>query len=155
MGEVYCIVKEEMIEEMVCLIKLCDCLYNGFKDIEEVYVNGLMELGKCVGLNLNISFNFVEGELLMMVLCDIVVLFGLVCIFVSLEFFYVLCVIGCDDELVYSLICFILGCWIMEEEIDYIIELVKKVIVKLCDFFLFWEMFKEGVDLSKIEWNYY
>lgn len=153
MGEVYCIVKEEMVIEMECLCGLCNCLWNGIKDIEEVYLNGDLEYGV---LNIfNVSFNYVEGELLIMVLKDFVVFFGFVCMLVSFELFYVLCVLGLNDELVHSFICFFLGCFIIEEEIDYIIELVCKFIGCLCDFFLLWEMYKQGVDLNSIEWVYY
>lgn len=153
MGEVYCIVKEEMESEMVCLCMLCNCLWNGVKDMEEVYFNGDFEQGV---LNIfNVSFNYVEGELLIMVLKDLVVFFGLVCILVSFELFYVLCVLGMIDELVYSFICFFLGCFIIEEEIDYVIDLICKFIGCLCEFFLLWEMFKQGVDLNSIEWLYY
>lgn len=76
-----------------------------------------------------------------MVVKDIVVLLGLVCILVSLEFFYVLCVLGCNDELVYSLICFSIGCFMIEEEIDYIVELIKNLIGCLCEMFFLWEMY--------------
>ena len=155
MGEAYRIAKEEMTEEMARLTKLRDRLYNGFKDIEEVYVNGSMEPGKRVGSNLNISFNFVEGESLMMALRDIAVSSGSACTSASLEPSYVLRAIGRDDELAHSSIRFTLGRWTTEEEIDYTIELVKKAIVKLRDLSPLWEMFKEGVDLSKIEWNHH
>jgi len=155
MGEAYRIAKEEMTEEMARLTKLRDRLYNGFKDIEEVYVNGSMEPGKRVGSNLNIRFNFVEGESLMMALRDIAVSSGSACTSASLEPSYVLRAIGRDDELAHSSIRFTLGRWTTEEEIDYTIELVKKAIVKLRDLSPLWEMFKEGVDLSKIEWNHH
>ena len=155
MGEAYRIAKEEMTEEMARLTKLRDRLYNGFKDIEEVYVNGSMEPGKRVGSNLNISFNFVEGESLMMALRDIAGSSGSACTSASLEPSYVLRAIGRDDELAHSSIRFTLGRWTTEEEIDYTIELVKKAIVKLRDLSPLWEMFKEGVDLSKIEWNHH
>ena len=155
MGEAYRIAKEEMTEEMARLTKLRDRLYNGFKDIEEVYVNGSMEPGKRVGSNLNISFNFVEGESLMMALRDIAVSSGSACTSASLEPSYVLRAIGRNDELAHSSIRFSLGRWTTEEEIDYTIELVKKAIVKLRELSPLWEMFKEGVDLSKIEWNHH
>ena len=155
MGEAYRIAKEEMTEEMARLTQLRDRLYNGFKDIEEVYVNGSMEPGKRVGSNLNISFNFVEGESLMMALRDIAVSSGSACTSASLEPSYVLRAIGRNDELAHSSIRFSLGRWTTEEEIDYTIELVKKAIVKLRELSPLWEMFKEGVDLSKIEWNHH
>ena len=121
----------------------------------EVYVNGSMEPGKRVGSNLNISFNFVEGESLMMALRDIAVSSGSACTSASLEPSYVLRAIGRNDELAHSSIRFSLGRWTTEEEIDYTIELVKKAIVKLRELSPLWEMFKEGVDLSKIEWNHH
>lgn len=98
---------------------------------------------------------FVEGEFLLMVLKDLVVLLGSVCILVSFEFFYVLCVLGFNDELVYSLICFFFGCFMIEVEIDYVIELICVVVDKLCVMFLFWDMYKDGVDLNMVEWVYY
>lgn len=155
MGEAYRIAKEEMATEMPRLKALRDRLYNGFKDIEEVYVNGSMEEGKRVDTNLNISFNFVEGESLMMALRDIAVSSGSACTSASLEPSYVLRAIGRDDELAHSSIRFSLGRWTTEEEIDYTIELVRKAIVKLRELSPLWEMFKEGVDLSKIEWNHH
>lgn len=155
MGEAYRIAKEEMATEMARLTVLRDRLYNGFKDIEEVYVNGSMEEGKRIGSNLNISFNFVEGESLMMSLRDIAVSSGSACTSASLEPSYVLRAIGRDDELAHSSIRFTLGRWTTEEEIDHTIEIVKKAIVKLRELSPLWEMFKEGVDLSKIEWNHH
>lgn len=155
MGEAYRIAKEEMASEMARIKVLRDRLYNGFKDMEEVYVNGSMEEGKRVDSNLNISFNFVEGESMMMSLRDIAVSSGSACTSASLEPSYVLRAIGRDDELAHSSLRFSLGRWTTEEEIDHTIEIVKKAVVKLRDLSPLWEMFKDGVDLDAIEWNHH
>ncbi|WP_044470527.1 IscS subfamily cysteine desulfurase [Mannheimia massilioguelmaensis] len=151
MGEAYRICKEEMAEEMARLTKLRDRLYNGLKDIDETYVNGSME--HRVGSNLNISFNFVEGESLMMALRDIAVSSGSACTSASLEPSYVLRALGLNDELAHSSIRFTMGRYTTEEEIDYTIELVKKAVTKLRDLSPLWDMHKEGIDMSKIEWS--
>ncbi|AAU38333.1 MULTISPECIES: IscS subfamily cysteine desulfurase [Basfia] len=151
MGEAYRICKEEMAEEMAHVTKLRDRLYNGLKDIEETYVNGSME--HRVGSNLNISFNFVEGESLMMALRDIAVSSGSACTSASLEPSYVLRALGLNDELAHSSIRFSLGRYTTEEEIDYTIDLVKSAVKKLRDLSPLWDMFKEGIDMSKIEWS--
>lgn len=153
MGEAYRIAKEEMETEMVRLTALRDHLYNGLKDIEETYVNGSME--HRVGSNLNISFNFVEGESLMMALRDIAVSSGSACTSASLEPSYVLRALGLNDELAHSSIRFTLGRYTTKEEIDYTIELVKKAVAKLRELSPLWDMFKEGVDLSTIEWSHH
>lgn len=155
MGEAYRIAKEEMATEMARIRVLRDRLYNGFKDMEEVYVNGSMEEGKRVDSNLNISFNFVEGESMMMSLKDIAVSSGSACTSASLEPSYVLRAIGRDDELAHSSLRFSLGRWTTEEEIDHTIEIVKKAVVKLRELSPLWEMFKDGVDLDAIEWNHH
>lgn len=155
MGEAYRIAKEEMATEMPRIKALRDRLYNGFKDMEEVYVNGSMEEGKRVDSNLNISFNFVEGESMMMSLKDIAVSSGSACTSASLEPSYVLRALGLDDELAHSSIRFSIGRWTSEEEIDHTIEIVKKAVNKLRELSPLWEMFKDGVDLSKIEWNHH
>ncbi|QLB20173.1 cysteine desulfurase IscS [Vespertiliibacter pulmonis] len=155
MGEAYRIAKEEMASEMARIKTLRDRLYNGFKDMEEVYVNGTMEEGKRVDNNLNISFNFVEGESMMMSLRDIAVSSGSACTSASLEPSYVLRSIGRNDELAHSSIRFSLGRWTTEEEIDHTIEIVKKAVEKLRELSPLWEMFKDGVDLDAIEWNHH
>ncbi|MGX2948485.1 IscS subfamily cysteine desulfurase [Frederiksenia canicola] len=155
MGEAYRIAKEEMATEMPRIKALRDRLYNGFKDMEEVYVNGTMEEGKRVDSNLNISFNFVEGESMMMSLRDIAVSSGSACTSASLEPSYVLRAIGRDDELAHSSIRFSLGRWTTEEEIDHTIEIVKKAVIKLRELSPLWEMFKEGIDLNSIEWSHH
>ncbi|WP_301098961.1 IscS subfamily cysteine desulfurase [Otariodibacter sp.] len=155
MGEAYRIAKEEMAEEMPRIKALRDRLYNGFKDMEEVYVNGSMEDGKRVDSNLNISFNFVEGESMMMSLRDIAVSSGSACTSASLEPSYVLRALGRNDELAHSSIRFSLGRWTTEEEIDYTIELVKQSVQKLRDLSPLWDMYKEGIDLDTIEWSHH
>ncbi|TCJ98469.1 cysteine desulfurase IscS [Volucribacter psittacicida] len=153
MGEAYRICKEEMATEMPRLKALRDRLYNGLKDIEETYVNGSME--HRIDNNLNISFNFVEGESLMMSLRDIAVSSGSACTSASLEPSYVLRALGLNDELAHSSIRFTVGRYTTEEEIDYTIELVKKAVTKLRDLSPLWDMHKEGIDLSTIEWSHH
>ena len=151
MGEAYRIAKEEMASEMPRLKALRDRLYNGLKDIEETYVNGSME--HRLDSNLNISFNYVEGESLMMALRDIAVSSGSACTSASLEPSYVLRALGLNDELAHSSIRFTLGRYTSEEEIDYTINLVKGAVEKLRALSPLWDMFKEGIDLSTIEWS--
>ena len=153
MGEAYRIAKEEMADEMVRLTALRDRLYNGLKVIEETYVNGSME--HRIGSNLNISFNFVEGESLMMALRDIAVSSGSACTSASLEPSYVLRALGRNDELAHSSIRFTLGRWTTEEEIDYTISLMNGAVQKLRDLSPLWDMFKEGIDLNTIEWSHH
>ena len=121
------------------------------KDIEEVYVNGSME--HRVGTNLNMSFNYVEGESLMMSLRDIAVSSGSACTSASLEPSYVLRALGLNDELAHSSIRFTVGRYTTEEEIDYTIDLVKKAVAKLRELSPLWDMYKEGVDFSTVEWS--
>ncbi|PPE95143.1 IscS subfamily cysteine desulfurase [Pasteurella multocida] len=153
MGEAYRICKEEMASEMPRLKALRDRLYNGLKDIEETYVNGSME--HRLDSNLNISFNYVEGESLMMALRDIAVSSGSACTSASLEPSYVLRALGLNDELAHSSIRFTLGRYTTEEEIDYTIELVKNAVAKLRELSPLWDMFKEGIDLNTIEWTHH
>lgn len=153
MGEAYRICKEEMATEMSRLTALRDRLYNGLKDIEETYVNGSM--AHRIGSNLNISFNFVEGESLMMALRDVAVSSGSACTSASLEPSYVLRALGLNDELAHSSIRFTLGRWTKEEEIDYTVNLVKSAVQKLRELSPLWDMHKEGIDLNSIEWAHH
>ncbi|MCW9711082.1 IscS subfamily cysteine desulfurase [Avibacterium sp. 21-586] len=153
MGEAYRICKEEMATEMPRLKALRDRLYNGLKDIEETYLNGSME--HRVDNNLNISFNYVEGESLMMALRDIAVSSGSACTSASLEPSYVLRALGLNDELAHSSIRFTVGRYTTEEEIDYTINLVKGAVEKLRELSPLWDMFKEGIDLNSIEWTHH
>ena len=150
MGEAFRIAKLEMADEAVRIKALRDRLYNGLKDIEQVFVNGSME--HRVAGNLNISFAYVEGESLMMALKDLAVSSGSACTSASLEPSYVLRALGLNDELAHSSIRFSIGRFTTEEEIDYAIGLIRNSIGKLRDLSPLWDMFKEGIDLSKVEW---
>lgn len=150
MGEAFRIAAEEMEGEAVRIRKLRDRLYQGFQDIDEVYINGDMD--QRIPGNLNISFNFVEGESLIMALKDLAVSSGSACTSASLEPSYVLRALGRSDELAHSSIRFTLGRFTTEEEIDYTIELVKKNIDRLREMSPLWEMHQDGVDLSKVQW---
>jgi cysteine desulfurase len=151
MGEAYHIAKQEMATEMPRLLALKNRLWNGLKDIEEVYLNGSLE--HSVPNILNISFAYIEGESLMMALKDLAVSSGSACTSASLEPSYVLRALGLNDELAHSSIRFSIGRFSTEEEIDYVIKLVKQSIGKLRDLSPLWEMFKDGVDLTKIKWS--
>jgi cysteine desulfurase len=129
---------------------LRDRLWNGLSEIEEVYVNGDME--KRVPHNLNVSFNFVEGESLIMAIKDIAVSSGSACTSASLEPSYVLRALGRSDELAHSSIRFTIGRFTTEEDVDYTVELLKKKVSKLRDLSPLWEMHKDGVDLNSVVW---
>ena len=151
MGEAFRLAGEEMAAENERIRMLRDRLLEGLKDIEEVYINGNLE--QRIPHNLNISFNFVEGESLMMALKDMAVSSGSACTSASLEPSYVLRAIGRSDELAHSSIRFSIGRFTTEEEIDYAIKLIHDKIDKLRDLSPLWEMYKEGVDLSKVQWS--
>ncbi|WP_145484294.1 IscS subfamily cysteine desulfurase [Yersinia aldovae] len=153
MGEAYRIAKEEMKSEAARLRSLRLRLWNGIKDIEEVYLNGDLENG-APGI-LNVSFNYVEGESLIMALKDLAVSSGSACTSASLEPSYVLRALGMNDELAHSSIRFSLGRFTTEEEVDYAIALVRKSIGRLRDLSPLWDMFKQGVDISSIEWSHH
>jgi len=125
-------------------------LLDGLKDIEEVYVNG--DLEHRVAGNLNISFNFVEGESLMMALRDLAVSSGSACTSASLEPSYVLRAIGLNDELAHSSLRITLGRFTTEAEIDYAIEKIHEAVAKLRELSPLWDMFKDGVDLNQVKW---
>ena len=150
MGEAFRIAKEEMATENERIRMLRDRLYRGLNTMEEVYVNGDMEAR--VPHNLNISFNFVEGESLIMAIKDVAVSSGSACTSASLEPSYVLRALGRNDELAHSSIRFTVGCFTTEEEVDYVVELLKSKIGKLRDLSPLWEMYKDGVDLNSIQW---
>lgn len=150
MGEAFRIAAEEMDAESERIRTLRDRLYQGFKDIDEVYINGDMD--HRIPGNLNISFNFVEGESLIMALKDLAVSSGSACTSASLEPSYVLRALGRSDELAHSSIRFTLGRFTTEKEVDHAIELVKKNIEKLRELSPLWEMHQEGIDLSKVKW---
>ncbi|MBU3614741.1 IscS subfamily cysteine desulfurase [Polynucleobacter sp. Latsch14-2] len=150
MGEAFRIARVEMIEENSRIRTLRDRLLTGLKDIEEVYVNGDMD--HRVPHNLNISFNYVEGESMLMALKDLAISSGSACTSASLEPSYVLRALGRNDELAHSSIRFTLGRFTTEEEVDFTIKLVKEKIAKLRELSPLWEMFKDGIDLSTIQW---
>ncbi len=150
MGEAFRIAKEEMVEEAVRIGRLRDRLYGGLRDIEEVYVNGDMD--RRIAGNLNISFNFVEGESLIMGLKGIAVSSGSACTSASLEPSYVLRALGRNDELAHSSIRFSLGRFTTEEDVDRTINIVRENIGRLRELSPLWEMYKEGVDLNAVQW---
>ena len=150
MGEAFRIAKEEMTIENDRIRMLRDRLYNGLKDEEEVYINGDYE--QRIAGNLNISFNFVEGESLIMALRDLAVSSGSACTSASLEPSYVLRALGRNDELAHSSIRFTIGRYTTLEEIDYTIDLVKNAVRKLRDLSPLWDMYKDGIDLNSVEW---
>jgi cysteine desulfurase len=150
MGEAFRIARIEMTEENARIRALRDRLLAGLKDIEEVYVNGDMD--HRVPHNLNISFNYVEGESMLMALKDLAISSGSACTSASLEPSYVLRALGRNDELAHSSIRFTLGRFTTEEEVDFTIKLVKEKIAKLRELSPLWEMFKDGIDLSTIQW---
>jgi len=150
MGEAFRLAKLEMATENERIRRFRDKLLAGFKDMEEVYVNGDME--HRVPGNLNISFNFVEGESLIMAIKDIAVSSGSACTSASLEPSYVLRALGRSDELAHSSIRFTIGRFTTEEEIDYAVKLLRAKIGKLRELSPLWEMYKEGVDLNTVQW---
>jgi len=150
MGEAFRIAKLEMAAEGERIRALRDRLLAGFKDMEEVYVNGDIE--RRIPGNLNVSFNFVEGESLIMGIKDVAVSSGSACTSASLEPSYVLRALGRSDELAHSSIRFTIGRFTTEEEIDYAVRLLRAKIGKLRELSPLWEMYKEGVDLNTVQW---
>ncbi|QNA89759.1 IscS subfamily cysteine desulfurase [Massilia sp. Dwa41.01b] len=150
MGEAFRIAREEMESELVKVKALRDRLAKGLLEIEEVYINGDME--HRVPHNLNVSFNYVEGESLIMAIKDIAVSSGSACTSASLEPSYVLRALGRSDELAHSSIRFTIGRFTTEEDIDFTIELLKSKVGKLRELSPLWDMFKEGIDLNSIQW---
>ena len=150
MGEAFRIAREEMATENERIRMLRDRLLRGLQDMEETYVNGDME--KRVPHNLNISFNFVEGESLIMAVKDVAVSSGSACTSASLEPSYVLRALGRNDELAHSSIRFTVGRFTTEQDVDYVINLLKTKISKLRDLSPLWDMYKEGIDISTIQW---
>ena len=149
-GEAFRIAREEMELENARIRRLRDRLLAGLQDIEEVYVNG--DIKQRVPHNLNISFNYVEGESLIMAVKDIAVSSGSACTSASLEPSYVLRALGRSDELAHSSIRFTIGRFTTEEEIDYTIDLMRKKIGKLRELSPLWEMYQDGIDLNSVQW---
>ncbi len=150
MGEAFRIAREEMAAENERIRMLRDRLLKGLSDIEEVHINGDME--HRVPHNLNISFNFVEGESLLMAIKDLAVSSGSACTSASLEPSYVLRALGRSDELAHSSIRFSVGRFTTEQDIDFAIELLHQKIGKLRELSPLWEMHKEGIDLDTVHW---
>lgn len=150
MGEAFKIAKEEMATENDRIRMLRDRLYAGFTDMEEVYVNG--DLDQRIAGNLNISFNFVEGESLMMSLKDIAVSSGSACTSASLEPSYVLRALGRSDELAHSSLRFTIGRFTTADEVDLAIKQTRAAVEKLRDLSPLWDMYKDGVDLDSVVW---
>jgi cysteine desulfurase len=150
MGEAFRIAREEMATENERVRMLRDRLLRGLTEMDEVYVNGDME--RRVPHNLNISFNFVEGESLIMAIKDVAVSSGSACTSASLEPSYVLRALGRNDELAHSSIRFTVGRFTTEQDVDYVINLLKSKIAKLRDLSPLWEMHQDGIDLSTIKW---
>jgi cysteine desulfurase len=150
MGEAFRIAGEEMEEENRRIRLLRDRLWNGLNEMEEVYLNGDMD--QRVPHNLNVSFNYVEGESLIMALKDMAVSSGSACTSSSLEPSYVLRALGRNDELAHSSIRFTIGRYTTQEEIDYIIARVMEKVTRLRELSPLWEMYKDGVDLNSVKW---
>ncbi len=150
MGEAFAIAKAEMLKEGKKIKQLRDRLLEGFSDMEEVVINGDIE--QRVPGNLNISFNYVEGESLMMAISDVAVSSGSACTSASLEPSYVLRALGRSDELAHSSIRFSIGRYTTEKDVDDAIRLVREKVEKLRDLSPLWDMFKEGIDLSTVQW---
>ena len=151
MGEAFRIARLEMKAENLQIRRLRDRLLSGLEEIDEVYVNG--DMHQRVPHNLNISFNFVEGESLIMAVKNIAVSSGSACTSASLEPSYVLRALGRSDELAHSSIRFSIGRFTTEEDVDYTIALMKSKIGKLRELSPLWEMHLDGIDLSKVEWT--
>ncbi|MDK1022630.1 MAG: IscS subfamily cysteine desulfurase [Gammaproteobacteria bacterium] len=150
MGEAFRIAKQEMHTEGARILALKERMWNGFQDMEEVYING--DIQRRVPGNLNVSFNFVEGESLIMSLTDLAVSSGSACTSASLEPSYVLRALGLNDEMAHSSLRISIGRFTTEEDVDYAIQKIRSAVEKLRELSPLWDMYKDGVDLDKIEW---
>jgi cysteine desulfurase len=150
MGEAFRLARLEMAKDNERIRMLRDRLWHGISEMEEVHLNGDME--RRVPHNLNVSFNFVEGESLIMAIKDVAVSSGSACTSASLEPSYVLRALGRSDELAHSSIRFTVGRFTTEEEIDFAVELLKQKISKLRELSPLWEMYKDGIDLNSVQW---
>ncbi|MFT5720387.1 MAG: cysteine desulfurase [Motiliproteus sp.] len=150
MGEAFALAKAEMHAENDRQLKLRQRLWDGVSEMEQVFCNGNPD--QRVAGNSNISFNFVEGESLVMALKDLAVSSGSACTTASLEPSYVLRALGLNDEMAHSSIRFSIGRFTTEADIDYAIEKVRHAVTKLRDLSPLWDMYKDGVDLTKVEW---
>ena len=151
MGEAFRIAKQEMASENERIRGLRDRLLNGLQSMEELYING--DLEKRVVQNLNLSFNYVEGESLLMAIDTLAVSSGSACTSASLEPSYVLRAIGRNDELAHSSIRFSIGRFTTQADVDYTIKLVSEKVEKLRQLSPLWDMYKDGIDISTIQWN--
>jgi len=151
MGEAYRIAKLEMKDDIAHAARLQKRLLDGLKDVEQVFING--DLERRVPHNLNISFNYVEGESLIMGIKGLAVSSGSACTSASLEPSYVLRALGRSDELAHSSLRMTIGRFTTEEEIDYAISTIKHNVAKLRELSPLWEMFKDGIDISTIQWS--
>jgi cysteine desulfurase len=150
MGEAFEIARLEMASERARIITLRDRLEKGLMQMEEVYING--DMAHRVPHNLNVSFNYVEGESLIMAIKDLAVSSGSACTSASLEPSYVLRALGRSDELAHSSIRFTFGRFTTEQEVDFTIDLLKQKVSKLRELSPLWDMYKDGIDLSTIQW---
>jgi len=150
MGEAFRLARLEMATDNERIRALRDKLYAGLTEIDEVYVNGDME--RRVPHNLNVSFNFVEGESLIMAIKDVAVSSGSACTSASLEPSYVLRALGRSDELAHSSIRFTLGRFTTEVEVDEVIRQVQETVVRLRELSPLWEMHQDGIDLDTVQW---
>jgi len=150
MGEAFRIARLEMKQDLAKAAALQKRLLDGLKDVEQVFVNG--DLEHRVPHNLNISFNYVEGESLIMGIKGLAVSSGSACTSASLEPSYVLRALGRSDELAHSSLRMTIGRFTTEEEIDYAISTIKHNVAKLRELSPLWEMFKDGIDISTIQW---
>lgn len=151
MGEAFALAQAEMGKENERIRMLRDRLWAGLSQIEEVYLNG--DLEHRVPHNLNVSFNYVEGESLIMAIKELAVSSGSACTSASLEPSYVLRALGRNDELAHSSIRFTIGRFTTEKDIDFAVELLKTRVGKLRDMSPLWEMAKEGIDLNTVQWS--
>lgn len=150
MGEAFHLAKQEMAQDLAHVIAMRDRFLAGIDDLEQVFINGDVE-HRYPG-NLNVSFNFVEGESLMMSLKDLAVSSGSACTSASLEPSYVLRALGLNDEMAHSSIRFSFGRFTTEQEVDYAVEQIRGAINHLREMSPLWEMYKDGVDLASVEW---
>lgn len=151
MGEAYRLARLEMADDNAKALELRTQFLNGIKDIEEVYING--DLNRRIPQNLNVSFNFVEGESLMMAVKELAVSSGSACTSASLEPSYVLRALGRNDELAHSSLRITFGRFTTSEEIDFATKLICERIGRLRDLSPLWEMYKDGIDLNSVSWN--
>lgn len=150
MGEAFRLAGLEMQEENQRLLGLRNRLLSGLQEIEEIHVNGSLE--HRVAGNLNVSFNYVEGESLLMALKDLAISSGSACTSASLEPSYVLRALGLSDELAHSSLRFSIGRFTTEADIDFTVAKVKDAVAKLRELSPLWDMYKDGVDFSQVQW---